>query len=94
LPGNVAGGLSPGLAADLDQYKKERRHYSFHLLFLFENANREKRQHTIVLRIVQFSHPNIPKTNWLARIAMRLEFDRGSIELLVKRFADEECLAF
>jgi hypothetical protein len=38
LPGNVIGGLSPGLAAELDQYEEEGRNCSFHLLFLSLDA--------------------------------------------------------
>src|SRR5262245_21245223 len=38
LPGNIFGGLSPGLAAELDEHKQEGGNCPFHLLFLSLDA--------------------------------------------------------
>ena len=43
--------------------------------------------------LIQFPDPDIPETDRLAVIAMRLQLDGRSIELLVKRLADISRLA-
>lgn len=45
-------------------------------------------------KLWEFSHPDVAEAEWLAFVAMGLEFDRGAVELFIERLANVACLAF